>query len=196
MKKLLTAALCAPLMLGVAQAEGLSQEEMDKRAADSRVVIKAFMGELKQHLGGGMKAGGPTKAIEVCNMMAPSIAAKHSEANGWDVGRTTLKTRNPANAPDAWEEAVLKKFEERRAAGEDPAKMEFYEVTEVEGKPTFRYMKAMGMPPLDKGPCLKCHGTEIAEPIRAKLDALYPDDQARGYQAGQIRGAFTIQQPL
>jgi hypothetical protein len=52
------------------------------------------------------------------------------------------------------------------------------------------------MPPLDKMPCLKCHGENIDPKITAKLDEIYPHDQARGYTVGQIRGAFTITKPL
>jgi hypothetical protein len=29
-----------------------------------------------------------------------------------------------------------------------------------------------------------------------KIDELYPNDQARGYSPGDIRGAFTIQQGM
>ena len=29
----------------------------------------------------------------------------------------------------------------------------------------------------------------------ARLDALYPEDQARGFEVGNIRGAFSIVQP-
>jgi len=112
------------------------------------------------------------------------------------VARTSLKTRNSANAPDAWEKKVLQQFEERRAAGENPAQMAHYEIVEENGQRNFRFMKAIGMPPLDKMPCLKCHGENIDPKITAKLDELYPDDQARGYKPGQIRGAFTITKPL
>jgi len=31
--------------------------------------------------------------------------------------------------------------------------------------------------------------------IEAKLGALYPDDKARGFKVGDIRGAFSIVQP-
>jgi hypothetical protein len=52
------------------------------------------------------------------------------------------------------------------------------------------------MPPADKMPCLKCHGTDIDPAVAAKLDALYPKDMARGYKAGDVRGAFTLRQPM
>ena len=44
--------------------------------------------------------------------------------------------------------------------------------------------------------CLVCHGTQIAPQVLEKLDALYPRDEARGFSAGDIRGAFTITQPM
>lgn len=167
-----------------------------KYANESKAVVKEFFGQLKGELTKSMKASGPVATIEVCSKTAPGIAKALSEKHGMEVGRTSLKPRNSANAPDAWEEQVLKKFEERQAAGESPNDMAYYEIVEEDGKKNFRFMKAIGMPPLDKMPCLKCHGENIDPKITAKLDELYPSDMARGYKAGQIRGAFTITKPL
>ncbi len=72
------------------------------------------------------------------------------------------------------------------------AKLERSEVADVGGVPTFRYMKAI--PTAE--PCLTCHGVNVAEPVKAKLAQLYPQDQATGFKAGDIRGAFTISKPL
>ena len=44
--------------------------------------------------------------------------------------------------------------------------------------------------------CLACHGTAIAPEITAALDEQYPDDQARGFSLGEIRGAFSLSKPL
>jgi hypothetical protein len=44
--------------------------------------------------------------------------------------------------------------------------------------------------------CLKCHGGDIDAKVAERLDALYPDDQARGYNQGDIRGAFTFRKSL
>ena len=151
---------------------------------------------------GGAVANAPEATVTLTNSevsgntVAPAIAQEQSEKHGWEVGRTSLKTRNPNNAPDAWEAAVLKQFEERAASGESPAEMAHFEVVEENGAKAFRFMKAIGMPPLDKAPCLKCHGENIDPAISAKLDELYPEDQARGYKPGMIRGAFTITQPM
>lgn len=195
MRKVISAALLCSLPFSMAVADG-HKAEMKKRAAESKQVVQSFFKELKGELGKAMKSGGPINAIEVCNKVAPNIAAAKSEETGWEVGRTSLKTRNPNNAPDEWETMVLKKFEERAAAGESPAKMAHFEVVEQDGKKAFRFMKAIGMPPLNKMPCLKCHGENIDPKVAAKLDELYPNDQARGYKPGMIRGAFTITQPM
>lgn len=193
MKKLISVALLCTVPVSMAMAE---QDDLKQRAAESKAVVQQFMGKLKGELGRAMKSGGPVKAIEVCNTVAPAIAKAESEKHGWEVGRTSLKTRNPNNAPDVWETSVLKKFEERAAAGENPAKMAYFEVVEQDGKKAFRFMKAIGMPPLSKAPCLKCHGENIDPAVAAKLDELYPNDMARGYKPGMIRGAFTITQPM
>ncbi|VAX10708.1 Cytochrome c family protein [hydrothermal vent metagenome] len=163
------------------------------RVEQSRMVVKAFMGELKHELKSALKAGGPVAGIEVCRQLAPAIAEAQSRKMGWTVARTSLKPRNPENRPDDWEAKVLKDFEVRQAAGEDPKKMEFYAQTQYQGKTVFRYMKAI---PTAEKPCLACHGEKIKPAIASKLDESYPHDKARGYRAGDIRGAFSIIQPM
>ena len=158
----------------------------------SRATAKEFMQTLKQELQSGMQEGGPVNAISVCNLSAPAIANTYSVSRGWDVGRTSLKVRNPANAPDAWERSVLESFEERKTAGEDPAKMEYHEVVRQDGVKELRYMKAIPTAKL----CLACHGENVDSITRTRLEKLYPEDQALGYKAGDIRGAFSISQPL
>lgn len=167
-------------------------QDAEQRIEASRAVVQAFSKELRERLMEAMQAGGPVEAIAVCNAAAPQIAESHSEARGWAVGRTSLKVRNPGNVPDAWERGVLQQFEARRAAGEDPAAIEFAEVVDRDGAEVFRYMKAI--PAAE--PCLACHGSNLAPEVAAKLSQLYPQDTATGFAAGDLRGAFTIEQPM
>jgi len=165
----------------------------DQLVNESRAAIKAFMGAMKGEMKKALKAGGPVKAIEVCNKKAAPIAEKLSKEKGMELARTSLKTRNTENKPDAWEQAVMEKFETRKTAGEDPKKMEYSEVVEMDGKSVFRYMKAI---PTAEKPCLACHGAKIKPEVASKLDKLYPEDKARGFKPGDIRGAFTISKTL
>lgn len=192
MKKILLVILLSTLPL----ASGIAGNDVQLRAENSKQVVQEFMGQLVKSLKSAIKQGGPVEAIQVCNKEAPEIARQISDKYGWQVGRTSLKLRNPSNAPDDWEAKVLKRFEERRAAGESAANMAYFEVVEENGQKNFRFMKAIGMPSLKKMPCLKCHGDNIDSKIISKLDELYPADQARGYRPGEIRGAFTITQPM
>lgn len=160
--------------------------------ARARGIAAKFADKLKGELMGAMKADGPVKAIEVCKVAAPAIAGE-SSTDGWTVKRTSLKLRNAKAAPDAWEKQTLEFFEAEKAKGADVSKLERSEIAKAGGVPTFRYMKAI---PTAAEPCLACHGGSIAEPVKAKIAELYPQDQATGYQAGDIRGAFTISKPL
>ena len=170
----------------------LQAADMDALTKEARGVTMNFGKALKGHLMGAMKSGGPVKALGVCNTKAPEVTKAAGDSSGWDVARTSLKLRNPGNAPDAWELAVLQQFEKRKAAGEDIKKMEATEIVEVNGKQTFRYMKAV---PTGK-PCVACHGAEVVPEVEAKLKTLYPTDKARGFKPGDIRGAFTLQKTL
>ncbi|MEW8278883.1 MAG: DUF3365 domain-containing protein [Candidatus Thiodiazotropha sp.] len=182
-------ALATTLSLtGTVQADPSLQANLE----EGKGVIKAFFGDLKGELVKGMKAGGPVSTIATCNKVAPGLAEAHSQMSGWDVGRTSLKLRNPKNAPDAWELAVLQEFEARKAAGEDPMKLVKGEIEEEQGRKVFRMMKAIPTAEV----CTKCHGDAIAEPVAAKLDELYPADKARGYKVGDLRGAFTLKKRL
>lgn len=180
------------LMGGVLCGANVHAGDYAQEVADSRATVKEFMQQLKGELQQGMQAGGPVNAIAVCKDRAPAIAAGLGERKGLDIGRTSLKVRNPGNTPDIWEKAVLEEFEQRKLAGEDPAGIEFHATAGQEDKTVFRYMKAIPTAEL----CVACHGAVLAPDVEAKLAELYPEDQARGYSPGDIRGAFTITRAL
>jgi hypothetical protein len=188
MTKSALAIATALLISGNLQADQSLQPYVD----EGKGIIKAFMGDLKGELVKGMKKNGPVDTISTCHQVAPNLAEAHSQMSGWQVGRTSLKLRNQNNVADAWELAVLKEFESRKSAGEDPMKLIKAEVVEEEGRKVFRMMKAI---PTAEA-CTKCHGEAIAEPVATKLDELYPSDKARGYKVGELRGAFTLKKAM
>jgi hypothetical protein len=169
-----------------------ADQTLQSNVEEGKGIIKAFFGDLKGELVKGMKTSGPVDTISTCKQVAPNLAEAHSQMSGWEVGRTSLKLRNRDNAPDAWEEAVLKEFESRKSAGEDPMKLLKAEIVEEGGRKVFRMMKAIPTAEV----CTKCHGEAIAEPVAAKLDELYPSDKARGYKVGELRGAFTLKKSM
>jgi hypothetical protein len=154
----------------------------------ARTAAAAFGAALKAELTQAMQTGGPVTAIEVCKTRAPTIAEEVSLEQDVDLYRVSLKNRNPENAPNAWQREVLLGFEERKAAGEDPATLAWHATVDTPSGREFRFMKAIPT----GGLCLACHGATLAPDIAAKIDALYTRDQARGYAEGDIRGAFVV----
>ncbi len=183
MKRILILVLLSSLAISVANAQN-EQKMID----DSKKAIKYFGGQLKGKLMSGMQKGGPVAAIQVCNTAAENIADEVSEKFGWKISRTALKLRNTKNKPDAWEAEVLNTFEKRKRDGEEVSKIDYAEIVDRNGQSVFRYMKAIPT----GGLCLSCHGDSLTPDIASKLDQLYPDDKARGFKAGDIRGAFSI----
>lgn len=166
----------------------------DKLLTEARGVATAIPPKLLAVFQEEIQRGGPEGAIGACCEKARAMAKAASEQSGWAIRRVSLKNRNPKAVPDAWEEAVLKDFDRRAAAGEQPASLEKGDVVEVDGKKMYRYMRAL--PTMDL--CLQCHGTpdRLSPAVQAKLKELYPNDKAVGYRAAEIRGAITIRKPL
>lgn len=193
MKKIVSIAVVSAFMVSAFTAIPSVSQASDAAAMQMEAagIMKGFGGKLKGTLVGAMKAGGPINAIGACNDKAPGIADQAS-ANGWDVGRTALKLRNAGNQADEWELKVLNMFEARKAAGQNPGKIQFSEVVDLNGKKEFRFMKAIPTGEV----CVSCHGANLKPEVAAKLDELYPTDEARGFSKGDIRGAFTLRKSL
>ncbi|HNP26683.1 MAG TPA: DUF3365 domain-containing protein [Nitrosomonas sp.] len=147
--------------------------------------------QLKARLITAIEADGPSNAITTCSVAAPEIAEELSK-NGWKVGRTSLKLRNPDNSPDKWEGAMLLAFEQQLAAGTLASNLQGSTIESSDGVTRYRFMKAI---PID-GVCLACHGETIAKDVQSILAEKYPLDAATGYKPGELRGAFTISKIL
>ena len=185
-QSLISAVAIVLLSQSSAYSADVNKAQLKKEAI---TIVKKFGGTLKPQLGKALKSGGPVHAIDVCSVQAPEIAQKLTKESGWDVSRVSLKARNNKTAiPDAWETKVLKQFDQRQASGEKAEKMAFAEV--VDGQ--FRFMKAQGVAPV----CLTCHASKVKPEVEAALKKNYPNDMARGYSLGQIRGAFSLKKDL
>lgn len=184
--KQITAGALATIIISLpVQAVEVNQQALKKEAVG---IVKRFGGTLKPELKKALKKGGPAYAISVCSEKAPAIAHQLQNDTGWYIKRVSLKPRNPLAKPDPWEEKVLKMFDERQAKGEDPKKMAYAEV--VDGK--YRFMKAQGVEQV----CLNCHAAKVKPEVEAALKEKYPNDKARGYSLGQVRGAFSLARDL
>lgn len=152
----------------------------------ARMAISDYATALKSALTDAMQSGGPQKAVAVCNTKAPEIAERLSQQHDLDIRRTSLKPRNAANAPDNWEKSVLQQFEQRHTDGEPIASLTAR--TEADDGTQMRLMKAIPTGEI----CLTCHGENIDPELQSLIDKHYPQDQATGFKAGDIRGAFSI----
>lgn len=183
MKKTLTAFCLAVLTSGVSAGSD-EAVELDQ----AKTAIAAFAGALKSELVSAMQSGGPIEAINVCNTRAILIGEEVSLEQGMTLSRVSLKNRNPGNAPNEWQAEVLDSFESRKAAGEGPATLAWHEVADTESGKEFRFMKAIPTGAI----CLACHGQTLAPPVTEQLAKLYPEDKAKGYSEGDLRGAFVV----
>ena len=151
----------------------------------AEAAAKRLGSTLKARVVEEMGKGGPVSTVQVCNVEAPAIAATIQTETGVSLGRSSLRLRNPNNAPPAWVQDWLV------AAGEGPAAGKVPLATVVEGKA--RVIK----PIVVEAPCLACHGdpATLAPDVKEQLATLYPADRATGYAVGDLRGALWAEAP-
>jgi len=160
----------------------------------SRALADQLMSELKAELGQAMQQGGPLAAVAVCKSRAPEIAARLSASSGAEVGRTAIRLRNPANAPDDLERAVMQGFAAELSSASPAATAPpeaIFESRSAQGTER-RYLRAIVMQPA----CLACHGATLAPELVTALARDYPQDMATGFETGELRGAVTVRWPV
>lgn len=158
------------------------QEYIEKGKKVAATSFKAMSGELKAAL----QRGGVEEAIKYCNVEAIPITDSLSHAFIAEIRRTSLKPRNPDNAPDSLESLILVDYIEQFQRGGTLKPM--LRLVEVD---TVLFTAPIMILPL----CLNCHGTpgeNILDTNYRIIHNLYPSDQAIGYKEGDFRGMWSI----
>ncbi len=177
-ERLLVFAWSILLALPVVPGAALSQEEDVAYGAELLAPLKK---ELKQALMAGMQ-NGPLSAISVCKDQAPAIAASLS-VDGVEIGRTSHRLRNPANSAPDWVDPILKKY-----LGEESDRAPT--VVSLENNRQ-GYIEPIVVAPL----CLACHGKTLAPDVAAHINEAYPEDEATGFDEGDLRGVYWVEYP-
>ena len=176
-----------------AQQSAAPDAETMERVTKARELAHTYSERLRVDLAQALKDVGPVGAIGACNTLAPDLNATVSDGSTFEISRTALRVRNPENAPDSWEQAVLDQFQKAAAGGADARVLETFDiVTTAEGQKLFRYMRPIVM----REPCMACHGVNVTQDVKAEIAKYYSDDKATGYTLGEIRGAFSLVQQL
>lgn len=102
-----------------------------------------------------------------------------NEARNTSVG-SSHRLRNPENAAPDWLVPLIDGY----ASGGERLPQ-----TVALGEGRAGYAEPITVEPV----CLTCHGVELDDAIAAQLAALYPEDQATGFSAGDFRGVFWVE---
>lgn len=157
----------------------------------AEAAVRELASQLRTALVAHMQADGPVATIAFCHDQAPAVAAEVSQRLGVRIGRTSLRTRNAANAPTPWQRAVLSDFAAQAQAGTAVTSLRYVTTTDLPAGVALRYMQGIAT----DEPCLVCHGPSIAEPIAQAISARYPGDQATAFRQNELRGAFWVEVP-
>lgn len=181
-KKAITAMFVLAIVLGKSFA--YDTEALEK----GRAAARALNDRLRTKLLSTMEAGGPASGVVVCEYQAQALTNEVQRTLGVRVKRTSLKIRNPRNAPDEYERDLLIRLAEKHRQGMLP--VEIMEERREGGQRVFRYAK----PLVAASFCITCHGRaeEIPPDVRSELEIRYPDDNATGYREGDLRGIVSV----
>lgn len=167
-----------------------NQQASDEMAVEAGKLI-AFESteELGGHLGSALEKGGVSHAIDFCSVEAIPITQELSNEFNVDIKRATHKPRNPENFANADEMKVIQNWQNQMESGE--------EISPVASKINDHYQVYA---PIRIGNqlCLQCHGdkgSDIQPDNVELLQSIYNEDQATGFEMGDLRGLWSIRMP-
>lgn len=137
-----------------------------------------------------IQEGGPTNAIPLCSVQAAPLTASLATKHGVNIRRVSHRPRNPANRASDSEIQLIQQYQEQKGAAQP---LQPLVQTAANGGLTFYAPIAIAT-----NLCLNCHGIpgDTLTPETANAIAkLYPEDQATGFQLGDLRGLWRIDFP-
>ncbi|MCP3928451.1 MAG: DUF3365 domain-containing protein [Bacteroidetes bacterium] len=165
--------------------QNLSEEETASYLKKGQSIASGTFTVLSGKLQSALKENGVQGALEYCKLTAFPIVDSLSEAHNAEIRRTSLKVRNPQDAPDEIEKTILDKFHKMELKGES-----IKPIVQREGENVAFYAPIRILPL-----CTQCHG-EVGEGLTQEnnnfIQSLYPEDKAIGYAENDLRGIWSI----
>lgn len=185
MKRAITVFLVLVVVFGVSFAYDPDALEQGRKAA------RYLNDTLRKKLMSSIEVAGPSGGVVVCMYQAQALTAEVERNLGVRVKRTSLKIRNPKNAPDDYEKELLSRLADRHREGKLPP--EILEDRWEGGRKVQRYAKPLVVDSF----CLICHAKvgNIHPDVRRELEIRYPGDNATGYEVGDLRGIVSVTIP-
>ena len=166
-------------------ASSADQEVLDPTAKGLNYAL-ATKSILGKNLMGQITAHGTEAALGFCNERAIHLTDSMSSAQEVKIKRVSDKPRNPDNRASAMEAAYILSLKQKMAEGEDPKPSSFRQDDR-----TIAYY-----PITTNAMCLQCHGVEgenITVEVKARIEDLYPADEATGYGVDELRGIWVVE---
>lgn len=174
------------------EAKKLSEAQITEEAmiwgdSISAEAQQQLMASLQQAVG----EKGFVGALEFCNVNAAPIIKEVSDKYGVSIRRASTRARNQDNLPTEEELPILDAYQYNMENGiaNEP------NIQRIEGGEVLLYTKAIVIP---SEFCLACHGdpkNDIDVAVLNKIDSLYPEDLAKDFEVGNLRGMWSLKLP-
>lgn len=188
MKKLFLFLFITSVFIGCGQDSSLTDDQVEQYTKQGKTIAQASFKALSGQLKTAMKGGGVEAAVGFCNAAALPLTDSLSKKHGAVIKRTSLKLRNPQNAPDSMELKMLKIYLQMSRMRNPVMVPKILEKNEDE-------IQFFAPIVIKNETCLKCHGIigqTMKEEDYAIIKKHYPNDEAIDYRMGKFRGMWSI----
>jgi hypothetical protein len=151
-------------------------------------IVKQTFGTLNATLMESMQSNGVEASIDLCNVKAYPITDSLSAMHRAEIKRMASRNRNKDNKADKQADKLIAHYTLLQESGRDLSKSDTLLMDE-QGR--VRYFKPIVLQPQ----CVSCHGAkdrDIQAAVYARILELYPDDKAVGFEAGDVRGIWSV----
>ncbi len=188
MKKIFLLCSITVFVISCQRKSTLTDEQVEKYTKHGKEIAQSSFKALSSQLKQVMQAGGVKNAASYCNVAALPLTDSLSNKYNAVIKRTSLKLRNPKNAPDSLEAKMLAMYL-IMSRMRNPVMVP--KILEKNAQEVQFYAPIM----IKSETCLKCHG--IIDDTMQREDygviaELYPNDAAIGYKLGDFRGMWSI----
>ena len=172
-------------------AEPVPVKSLEAQVLDtSRYLSQQAFQALSSVLMAQIQAVGPDGAVAFCNERALPLTDSVAQQLGISIRRIASRYRNPDNAANAEEKAMLASWEKEVKALQQP------QPRWMDQGDTITWYGAITIP---NPRCLDCHGLlkegDIHPKTLAQIKRFYPDDRAVNFELGDLRGMWKISYP-